>query len=90
MGEPGGARDLATDPPIIAHLRRKLAHEHEIGDGGDGLFVTLVGRSMRGLGVRPTILAHHEGGEKVYGLSRDQAVRVVARYDEIRNEAISV
>lgn len=75
--------DLAGDPPIIALIRRKLAHEF----GDSDLFVTLVGRSMRGLGVRPRILAHNGDGTKVYGLSRDQAERVVAHYDALRAEA---
>lgn len=82
---------VVEDPPIIAHLRDKLAHEHDLpGADAKALFATLVGRSMGGMGVRARILERREDGTKVYGLTRAQAARVVERHDELRDESIRI
>jgi hypothetical protein len=65
-----------VDPPLIAYLRTCST------DPDKTLAATIQGRSSRGLGVRPTVLAHEQDGSKVYGLSGKQVAKVLATYDE--------
>jgi hypothetical protein len=64
-----------TEPQFITYLRGCST------DSGKTLAATFVGRTSRGLGVRPRVLSHQENGEKVYGLSGPQVARILAMYD---------
>lgn len=53
------------------------------GDGGPCL--TLVGRTSRGLGVRPRVVDRRQDGTKTYMLTRRQVQRVIDRWPMCAN-----
>ena len=46
------------------------------------MVMTLVGKTMKGLPVRPKILEHRENGEKIYAFNLKQCRKLVKAIDE--------
>lgn len=63
----------------IDQLRDAVERNKDKGD--DALALTAVGTSMRGLGVRPQILAENGDGTKIYGFTLKQVRKLIRIYE---------
>jgi hypothetical protein len=74
---------MTGDPPIIVHLRERLAR-YEAQDAGSrsDICATVVGRGVtRALGVRGEKVAENLDGTSTYLLTAAQVRRALARWD---------
>jgi hypothetical protein len=79
---------MEDNPPIITHLRERLAAFEASGREEGMPCVTVVGRGIvRALGVRGTKVAEAFDGLNTYVLSGAECRRALAKFDALKERA---